>query len=78
MLGQDFFAVGRKYRTVDVWEFTGTWRHVFTQSPALLLEDVDARSELGNAKIRYYALGRIFRLWTWDNAARRWALTEQA
>jgi hypothetical protein len=79
MLGQDFLAVGRKYRTVDIWEWQPQgWRLIYVLQPALLLEERDARTELGTAKTRYYSIGRIFRLWTWDQYARRWTLTEQS
>lgn len=76
MLGQDFFAVGRKYRYVDVWEFTGTgWRQIYAQREALVLDDRDAQVELGAVKVQYFRHGRIFRLWTWTGSA--WDLTTQ-
>jgi hypothetical protein len=72
----DFLSVGRKYRYVDVWEFTGSsWRRIYAQQEVLVLDDRDAQVELGMAKTRYFAYGRIFRLWTWTGT--RWDLTEQ-
>jgi hypothetical protein len=79
MLGQgDFFAVGRHYRYVDVWEYQPSgWRAIYSapQSTPLLLDDQGARTELGTAKSRFFAYGRIFRLWTWTGT--RWDLTTQ-
>jgi hypothetical protein len=71
----DFFSVGRKYRYVDVWEFTGTWRQVYGQQEILVLEERDALAELDAVKARYFAYGRIFRLWSWTGS--RWELTRQ-
>lgn len=73
----DFFSVGRKYRYVDVWEFTGAgWRNIYSQDGALVLDDRDAFGEYGSVKARYFRYGRIFRLWTWNGAA--WELTTQS
>jgi hypothetical protein len=71
-----FFGVGRQYRYVDVWEFSGTWRQVYGQREVLVLDERDALAELGSVKVRYFAYGRIFRLWTWDGS--RWQLTRQS
>jgi hypothetical protein len=77
-VGQDFFAVGRRYRYVDVWEFAGVnWRPIYSapQSTLLLLDDEQARAELGAVKGRFFHYGRIYRLWTWTGSA--WDLTTQ-
>ena len=71
-----FFSVGRKYRYVDVWEYARSgWRNIYSQSGYLMLDDRDAIAELGAVKTRYFAYGRIYRLWTWDGS--RWQLTRQ-
>ena len=73
----DFFNVGRKYRYVDVWEYTRAgWRQVYGQEGALVLDDRDALGEYGAVKVRYFAYGRIFRLWSWMGS--RWVLTTQS
>lgn len=78
-LGQgDFLSVGRKYRFVDVWEYQPQgWRAIYTAptSTVLVLDDQQAREELGAVEGRYFAYGRIFRLWSWTGT--RWDLTSQ-
>lgn len=73
----DFFSVGRRYRYVDVWEYTSVgWRQIYGQDGALVLDDRDALGELGAVKARYFRYGRIFRLWSWTGT--HWELTQQS